>query len=180
MTYLNRKEKWWFHATRGMNLFAFRYWWLILLFFGTGLFLFYLFFWKNKGETCIQYRYALSSTNEAIEKSSNCCGCAPPADAIPCNTSASESGGQGYHENTHLLGDFPGKVTINFDMFNQKDKMDVFYDNKLVATTNQLVSGMGELKFYYPAQSGKPKYCSIVLTAPESGTSWQYLMSCPE
>ena len=123
---------------------------------------------------------ALNSTNRAIENSSNCCNCLPPEGVIPCNTQTSENGGQGYHESTHWLSDYPGKVRISYDMYNQKDKMDVYYDNILVASTNDVVSGTGVLEFTYSAQSGKPKYCKIVMTAPESGTSWGYLLSCPK
>lgn len=180
VTYINRKEKWWFYATRRMNLFAFRFWWLVLLLFFLGLYLFYFFCSRDKDTNCEHYRMALNSTNRARENSSNCCNCLPPQGVIPCNTQTTENGGQGYHENTHFLGDSPGKVRIQFDMYNQKDKMDVYYDNQLVASTNGVVAGLGTLEFTYSALSGKPKYCTIIMTAPESGTSWEYYLACPQ
>jgi hypothetical protein len=180
VTYLNRKEKWWFHKTRAMNLFAFRFWWLILLFFILCIILFYLFCWQKNYQSCEQAQYALNATKNAIKSSSNCGNCNPPQDVIPCNTQATETGEQGYHENTHSLGDKPGKVIISYDMYEQKDKMDVYYADQLVASTNQMVSDLGRLEFYYPATSGKPKYCKIVMTAPESGTSWTYFLNCPQ
>lgn len=161
-----------------MNKFAYRFWWLVLLLFILGVVLFYLF--CSGSQQCDSFKTALGATNNAIENSSNCCSCAPPEDVIPCNTSTSESGGQGYHENTHWIGNYPGTIFINFDMYNQKDKMDVYYDNQLVASTNEVVSNKGTLEFYYSAQPGKPKYCRIIMTAPESGTAWEYLLSCPE
>ena len=180
VSFLNRKEKWWFHAIRAINLFAYRFWWLILVLFILGIALFYLFCFKHKDQQCEQAKYALKATKSAITNSSNCATCNPPQDAIPCNTQASESGEQGYHENTHWLGDNPGKVVINYDMYEQKDKMDVYYDDQLVASTMQLVSELGKLEFYYPALSGKPQYCKIVMTATESGTSWTYFLNCPQ
>lgn len=180
VTYVNRKEKWWFHATRGMNLFAYRFWWLVLLVFVALVTLFYFFCWQQKDELCEHAKYALAATNDAINTSSNCCSCAPPEDVIPCNTATSESGGQGYHENMHWLGNNPGLVTINYDMYAQKDKMEVFYDNELVASTSVVVSDKGQLQFFFPALNGQPKFCRILLTAPETGTSWEYFLSCPE
>jgi len=180
VTYNNRKEKWWFHAIRGMNLFAFRFWWLLLLIFWAGLCLFYLMYRMTQEPNCKEYKKALESTMTAIENSHNCCNCLTPEDVIPCNTLANESGGQGYHENTHWLGDSPGKVRIFYDMYMQKDRMDVYYDNQLVASTEVVVTGEGHLEFYYSAQPSKPKYCRIIMTAPESGTAWEYLLSCPQ
>jgi len=180
VTYINRKEKWWFHVTRGVNLFAYRFWWLVLLIFLALVTLFYVFCWQQKDELCEDAKYALAATNDAINNSSSCCSCAPPENVIPCNTEASEHGGQGYHENTHWLGNSPGKVIITYDMFTQKDRMDVYYDNELVASTNKLVSEQGYLEFNFPALPGKPKYCRIVMTAPESGTAWTYFLYCPE
>jgi hypothetical protein len=179
MSYFNRKEKWWFHAIRAINLFAFRFWWLILFFFLVFTILFYLFCWQKKDVDCSQVSYALKATKEAISKSANCENCSSTQNLLPCDYQASQAGGQGYHVNVHALGDNPGKVVINYDMFAIVDKMDVYYDNQLVASTNQFVSGTGILEFNYPATPEKPKNCKIVLSAPDPGTNWQYMLHCP-
>jgi hypothetical protein len=86
VTYINRKEKWWFHATRSMNLFAFRFWWLVLLIFFLGLFVYYFFCFNQEVAQCEQYKKALSSSDNSIKKISNCCECEPEAaimDSIP-------------------------------------------------------------------------------------------------
>ena len=86
VSFLNRKEKWWFHAIRAINLFAYRFWWLILLLFILGITLFYLFCFKHKDQQCEQAKYALNATNNAIKNVSNCSECEPQAvimDSIP-------------------------------------------------------------------------------------------------
>lgn len=178
-TYIYRNEKWWFYAIRSINYFAFRYWWILLLIFITGILLLY-FFCLNKSSDCEKYNYAINRSSEAISALESCCNCKTPENAIPCNTATSEAGGEGYYENTHLLGGSPGTVYIKYDMYSQKDRMDIYYDDKIVASTGGLVSDVGTLKFFYEAKRNKPNFCRIVLTAPESGTSWEYLVSCPQ
>ena len=98
----------------------------------------------------------------------------------PCDTKVAESGGEGYFEKNHDLGAAPGTVLIQYEMKNIPDKMDVYYDNKLVASTNNLVSKGGQLSFFYPAKQGHPRYCKVVLTAPQAGTEWMYHLACPK
>ena len=86
VSFLNRKEKWWFHAIRAINLFAYRFWWLILLLFILGIALFYLLCFKHKDQQCEQAKYALKATNNAIKNVANFCECESEAvimDSIP-------------------------------------------------------------------------------------------------
>jgi len=180
ITKVHRKEKWWFHFIRGVNLFAFRFWWLVLLLFIFGLLSFTKFCKYQEDLRIEQIAEVSSSINEAIAGISNCCSCAPPENTIPCDTRSLENGGTTLgKENTHWLGDTPGVVIIEFDMQNQPDQMDVFYDNVLVESTRGLVSGKGRLQFNYEAKPGKVKYCVVRMTAPEIGTVWSYVVSCP-
>lgn len=82
VTYINRKEKWWFHAIRRINLFAFRFWWFALLIFTLGLVLFYFFCFNHESTQCEQFKRALSSSNNSIQKLSNCCESEREADMI--------------------------------------------------------------------------------------------------
>ncbi|MGV0845678.1 hypothetical protein ACTS9T_03660 [Empedobacter falsenii] len=98
---------------------------------------------------------------------------------VQCNAKV-ESGGQGHTETTHNLGNVPGKVVINYNMNNLPDKIEVIYNGKIVATSNQMVSGVGQLSFDYQPTSGKPQFCSVRISAPESGTVWEYVVNCPQ
>jgi hypothetical protein len=48
--YTNRREGWWFHTIRSLNLFAYRYWWLVLFLFLTLLLLWFEFCFFCKKE----------------------------------------------------------------------------------------------------------------------------------
>jgi hypothetical protein len=91
------------------------------------------------------------------------------------------NGGQGRRQEfTHNLGNNPGTVKIVFDMYQIPDKMDVYYNDNLVASTNNYTSGYGGLEFYYPGPNAGPNYCKVVMMAPNNGTSWSYILGCPE
>ena len=177
---MNRKEKWWFFFVRGMNLFAYRFWWLLLLLFALGVWYMYPCLLHREDLLCQQTDRIEEKANGVISALDNCCDCAPPAGTEPCNTNIAESGGRGYFEKNHDLGATAGTVNIKYDMLNIPDKMEVYYDGQLVASTQQDVSGAGILSFYYPAMPGKPRYCTVIMTAPQSGTQWGYFIGCPE
>ena len=97
---------------------------------------------------------------------------------INCNVQ-SGSGGQGTSFITQNLGATPGSVTISYQMYTIPDQMDVYYDNQLVASTNALVSGAGNLQFNYVPKAGGPYHCIIRLYAPNAGTAWDFIAYCP-
>jgi len=119
----------------------------------------------------------------------SCCNCAEinnrnrigdiNPDAKPCDYDETTSGGKGYKEIIHQLGTQPGLVQINYNMLNIPDEMSVYYNEQLVASSNGLVSGTGNLSFYYQAIPGEPTYCKIVMRAPQNGTAWNYHIGCP-
>lgn len=93
----------------------------------------------------------------------------------PCGESTN-SGGAGVTSTRHSLGVTPGTVVINYNMLSVPDKMDVYYDGVLVATTGGYVSGTGSVSFEYDATG--PDWCRVVVTGP-SGTVWFYTLECP-
>ena len=103
-----------------------------------------------------------------------------PENAIPCDSGPSYSGGQGYTENQHILGNSPGSVTVYYDMKNLPDQIEVIYNGNVVATSRSLVSGQGNLTWNYNHTKGGPTYCSVRISAPEDGTVWSYNLGCPE
>jgi hypothetical protein len=122
------------------------------------------------------------------QKLDSCCNCNTenvdsanflPPNTKPCDYDQSVNGGQGNNEYTHNLGSDPGIVNITYNMQIIPDKISIYYDGKLVASSGKLVSNTGSVSFYYPAEKGKPTYCKVILYAPEDNTSWSYHIGCP-
>jgi hypothetical protein len=154
-------------------------WWLVILLL--------LFFWLwcllsncNCGQTINQHSNNHSYSNPIEEKK--------PPEVLNCN-SANKSGGEGVTKNKHFLGENTGIVSISYNMENVPDKMEVFYEGKLVGSTNEvngnkngfvganLSAGCcGEIDFYY--KKNKDDFCTVVLTGSNK-TSWNYSISCP-
>lgn len=92
------------------------------------------------------------------------------------------SSGYGSQIMYHSLPAQKGKVTIRFDMYGMKDRMDVYFANnptQLVASTDGFVSNVGMLQFYYdPAFNGSKVI--VDMTGGGDGTAWEYMLSCPE
>jgi hypothetical protein len=89
------------------------------------------------------------------------------------------SGGEGTTRTRHALGPDPGIVRITYEMFGIPDRLECFYRGVLVATTGGLVSGSGDLHWVYDPMEGDPTWCVIVVSAPEEGTAWNYVLACP-
>lgn len=112
------------------------------------------------------------------------------AEVTPCNQQT-VSGGDGVTSTKHTLGNKSGEVVIQYNMQNIPDKMEVFYENELVASTfsipnnidgfvgNSITgsSGVGEIKFYYVKE--KVDYIEIIVTGSDANTAWEYLVKCP-
>lgn len=184
---MNRKEKWWFFGIRGMTLFAYRHWWLLLLIFLLAFYFLYRCIAEGQGSRCEDEWKLIHKIDSVQNLLDSCCSRLAMADSIPvpenaapCDISVNESGGKGYFEKYHTLGNEPGMVVINYNMKNVPDRIDVIYNDFVVASSGSLVSGTGLLSFYYPASRGLPTYCKVVLKAPKNGTEWEYLLNCPE
>lgn len=179
------KRPYWYLTIRSFNLCSYKYWWLILLLFISYLILWYLFCFKQysknefKCQGVEQFDNRLNAINRAID---SCCNGVEkaPSTTVPCNTSESMSGGTGYWETFHSLGNTSGTVVINYDMKTIPDQIDVYYNGNIIATTNDLVSGVGRISWYYNAAPGLPDFCKVVMRAPNSKTEWQYYIGCPE
>jgi hypothetical protein len=96
----------------------------------------------------------------------------------PCGV-ATASGGQGVTRTRHALGPDSGLVRITYDMYGIPDRLDCYYQGFLVATTGGLVSGTGEIAWVYNPGPGDPQWCLVIVSAPQSGTAWEYTMQCP-
>ena len=67
---------------------------------------------------------------------------------IPCSQMTTPNEGrQGFHTYNHDLGATAGWVRLTYNMYTIEDKIDVYYDGDLVATTGDYVSGTGTIWF---------------------------------
>ena len=98
---------------------------------------------------------------------------------VDCNAEVN-SGGQGKTVTKHSLGSHSGRVILQYDMYTVPDMLTVYYDNRVIATTQDLVSGEGQLQWNYTAQNGKPQECIVEVQAPEEDTKWIYQLNCPQ
>lgn len=200
------KRSWWYKTFRSIGMFCYKYWWFILLLLIAAILFFWFYIYKQKQkelEFCKKYATAERELRKLDSIINNCLSCNityidttklvidtlhPPAidtsvvnngPITACDFKKDNDGGQGQDETKYALGSKSGIVNISYDMVDEPDKMDVYYDGKLVATTSRLVSKTGALTFRYNAQIGKPEYCIVIMTAPRDGTHWYYTVHCP-
>ena len=167
-----------------MSKFFYKNWGLfyLLFFLLIGWFI-YSLLWEPKGEmstVLVQDQQELAKLQKELDE---CRESNLPNDnadgSVLCDNMV-QSGGQGQTTTNHELGNASGVVRIEYDMRSIPDEIEVFYDNRLVASSNGLTSGVGSLSFNYRSQSGKPTYCTVKMSAPQDGTAWTYLLNCPQ
>lgn len=108
--------------------------------------------------------------------------------SLPCDVNT-ESGGAGVTTNQHYLGRTGGRVEIRYDMAQIPDKLEVFYEGNLVATTANVQGNdnghvgdknragcCGTLILNYVPNNDD--YCIIRVTGPNN-TLWAYSIDCP-
>ncbi|MWV43092.1 hypothetical protein GRF59_05565 [Paenibacillus sp. HJL G12] len=101
----------------------------------------------------------------------------PPPNTLQCGQT-NDTGGGVYTEKFHEMGNKAGKVQIDYDMYSAPDKMDVYYMNQLLATTNVEVAGKGSLVFSYTPVNGVTQI-KVIVTNTTGNSQWEYLVKCP-
>ncbi len=101
----------------------------------------------------------------------------PPAGMLPCNWQGN-SGGEGVTRNKHYLGDKPGFVGINYDLYVKPDDIKVIYRGQVLAGTGGPRSGRGGFGFDWHPVAGDYSV-DVIVTGEMWGTQWKYAMSCP-
>jgi hypothetical protein len=101
----------------------------------------------------------------------------PPPGQLPCNW-AGDSGGEGVTRNKHYLGDKPGFVAINYNLFVRPDDIKVIYRGQVLAGTGGPRSGRGGFGFDWKPVGGDYSV-DVVVTGEQMGTRWNYAMNCP-
>jgi hypothetical protein len=107
----------------------------------------------------------------------------PNPDAIPCNQ-VTESGGQEISVKNHTVGNKSGVVSIFYNNQRIPDKIEVFYESVLMASTydaldnrDGFVHGKGVLEFNY--QPNNSQDIVVKVSGTEEGTNWEYTVNCP-
>jgi len=101
----------------------------------------------------------------------------PPPGMLPCNWSG-DSGGEGVTRNKHYLGDKPGFVAINYNLYVKPDDIKVVYRGQVLAGTGGPRSGRGGFGFDWNPVAGDYSV-DVIVTGELWGTRWTYTMSCP-
>ncbi len=101
----------------------------------------------------------------------------PPPGMLPCDWSGN-SGGEGVTRHRHYLGDRPGFVGINYDLYVKPDDIKVIYRGQVLAGTGGPRSGRGGFGFDWNPVAGDYSV-DVVVTGEMWGTQWKYAMSCP-
>ena len=101
----------------------------------------------------------------------------PPPGTLPCNWSG-DSGGEGVTRNRHYLGDKPGFVGINYNLYVKPDDIKVMYRGQNIAGTGGPRSGRGGFGFNWNPVPGDYSV-DVIVTGEMWGTRWTYAMVCP-
>jgi hypothetical protein len=101
----------------------------------------------------------------------------PPPGTLPCNWSG-DSGGEGVTRNRHYLGDKPGFVAINYNLYVKPDDIKVIYHGQNIAGTGGPRSGRGGFGFNWNPTPGDYSV-DVIVTGEMWGTRWTYSMVCP-
>jgi len=101
----------------------------------------------------------------------------PPPGQLPCDWSG-DSGGEGITRNRHYLGDKPGFVALNYQLFVRPDDIRVLYRGQQLAGTGGPRSGRGGFGFDWNPVGGDYSV-EVIVTGTQLGTRWNYAISCP-
>lgn len=101
----------------------------------------------------------------------------PPPGMLPCDWSG-DSGGEGVTRNRHYLGDKPGFVSINYNLYVKPDDIKVIYRGQVIAGTGGPRSGRGGFGFDWNPVAGDYSV-DVIVTGELWGTRWTYAMACP-
>ena len=101
----------------------------------------------------------------------------PPPGQLPCDWSG-DSGGEGVTRNKHYLGDKPGFVALNYQLFVRPDDIKVMYRGQQLAGTGGPRGGRGGFGFDWNPVAGDYSV-DVIVTGEQWGTRWNYAISCP-
>jgi hypothetical protein len=105
-------------------------------------------------------------------------------------TSFVESGGIGGAEIIVDLGSATGLVTLNFDAYTVPDKFQIEYNGTIVADSGfrgvsgiydgvNVIAGPRTGSISFTKSTASPTWCKVIVTAPFTGTEWEFTCGCP-
>jgi hypothetical protein len=101
----------------------------------------------------------------------------PPPGQLPCDWSGS-AGAEGVTHNKHYLGDKPGFIALNYQLFEAPDDIRVMYRGQQIAGTGGPRSGRGGFGFDWNPVAGDYSV-DVIVIGQHIGTRWEYAISCP-
>jgi len=101
----------------------------------------------------------------------------PPPGQLPCDWSGS-AGAEGVTHNKHYLGDKPGFIALNYQLFQAPDDIRVMYRGQQIAGTGGPRSGRGGFGFDWNPVAGDYSV-DVIVIGQHIGTRWEYAISCP-
>ena len=97
--------------------------------------------------------------------------------AKTCNE-ATESGGTGIETHNYEMGVNGGSFSLEYDMENIPDQLEVFYQGQRIYTTGGLVSGSKTVQVSFGP--GASTQITVTVTgSADTGTVWSYTVNCP-
>ena len=102
----------------------------------------------------------------------------PPGPVFRCNTDLSAAG-QHDDRRTVNLGTEGGIVTVNYDTLRVPDRIEVWYRGRPIVTTPGMVSGRGQLQFFFLPEANDPYVQVVVISNRLFPTRWGYRVNCP-
>lgn len=102
----------------------------------------------------------------------------PPPNTLQCGMT-NDTGGGARTEKLHEMGNKAGNVIISYDMYGVADRMDVYYQNQLLATTGSEVRNSGTLQLNYSPVGGVTQLKVVMTSTSGNSSSWEYLVNCP-
>jgi len=101
----------------------------------------------------------------------------PTPPVLKCNNIL-HSGHEGVDIKEYEMGQTEGSFYLSYEMIQIPDQLDIYYEDKIIFTTNEPVSGFRH-NILVPFGPGTSTKIKVVLTGNEEGTDWYYSISCP-
>lgn len=89
------------------------------------------------------------------------------------------SGGQGFQSYAVNLKKKQGTFIFSYEMYQNPDQSDIYYEGSLIYSTGGLVSGSKTVPVKFGSAKSKSTIISINMIAPNAGTQWVFTVTCP-
>ena len=91
-----------------------------------------------------------------------------------------QSGRQGFQSFKMDLKKSQGTFELYYEMFKNPDKLEILYEGQQIYSTNGLMSGSKTIDVSYGSPASTSTGITIEISAPNSGTAWNFKIACPQ